>query len=657
MEGTPPQAILLIRQANTLAAANHHRPAAFFFSTASSVRGISPRVQARALYSSARHLYLYLAAATHDQLRLHEEPDSTRAIQHLRKCLLLTRSIPDVAKLPLSAFALLENIYTFIEDHNAAHREIKAAIQHLLSLVALQPRLVAHWWAYFQCCAIANAVARRISSPTIMHMAGDAAHECANHGDKAAAVAFNLTQCHIALSSPSPNVCDLDPMLSDAYTNLQALSRNPNPTISTRADLVYLALCYFVMLGCQHLRTGDLAGAHKMAIKGLRKFYGKLRNLQKENHHKSGVWTWLPSPMLSALTCHIIIATNPVDEEKRRSNYSLTALGKLGIHPDAIQSFDPSSLRVPGVPPRTPALLATALFEAAARIRLTSVDLGEAAPLISAALKTAFSDQQSRTEIKRIESGHAAHFDNILPPELPVSQVVSRCAVLLLAAEFYSLRGKLSSAMISREFLDLVLSSERFKDRDGNSIVSDTWQIAQSLSSLLSGNLRPEGIAPDMPVGMDAIEAAQRKGLDTRFGNRRVLGMAWFAIAVHQMRNHDVLDSEKALRIVLKIVHEPEGDNNQVVANVWAIMSGLTLNRGTIGHETQGMINSAINMSSSINDSLTLSRSLRQQRKWLSRISNDPAENRAAAEALGQQYQELKRKQRDGTLLLLADSS
>lgn len=364
-----------------------------------------------------------------------------------------------------------------------------------------------------------------------------------------------------------------------------------------------------------------------------------------------------PFQMLSALTCHIIIATSTMDEDKRNSNYSLTALGKLGIQPDHISSFRAASLRVAGVPPKTAALMATALFEAAARIRLTSVELSEAAPLISAAMKTAFEDEQSRNEIKRIENGHAASFDKILPPDLPVSLVVSRCAALLLAAEFYFLRGKLSSATISREFLDVVLSSSRFKDRDGNEVISDTWQIAQSLYSLLSGGLRPGSIVQEIPTETDAIEAARRSGVDTRFANKRVLGMAWFAIAVYQMRNHDVLDSEKALRVVLSNVEDIAGDHDQVVANVKAIMSGLTLNRGTIAHETRDMIISAINMSKFNNDSVTLSRALRQQRKWLSRVSNDVAQNRIAAETLTQQYQELKRKQRDGHVLHLFDPS
>lgn len=656
MEGTPPVALFLLRQATTLGNAHHHRPASLHFCAASSVKGVSPLVQARALCSSATQLYLYLLKASPQQRALHLQQDATRAIQHLRKCSMLTRSVPDASKMRLTISATLEKVYTLIQDHNAAKREIKAALDDLVNIVALDRPLVVHWWAYFQCRAIANALVRAEPLPNIVRMAADTAAQCANHGDAASAVAFGLTQCHVALTSPAPDAFDLDAMLREAYSSLQVLSRNPNPTIATRADLVYLALSYFIMLGCQHIRTGDLVGAHNMAIKGLRKFYGKLRNLQKEDHHKSGLWTWLPSQMLSALACHVIIATNPNESERRNHQYALTALAKLGIRAESIPSFRVSSLHISNIAQAKSAMLAAALFEAAARLRLTAVDLKGANTLVSAAINAVFDDDLSRAEIKRIEMGQTANFEKILPRGLSIPHVLSRCSILLLAADYYYLRGRLSMATVSREFLEVVLlSASRFKDREGAALVSDTWQVAQSLYSLLKGTLRPGNIVQEVPRDQDSIDAYRREGRDTRFANKRVLGMAWFTIAVYQMRNHDVLDSEKALQLVLKILNNTAGKNDQVVANVWAIMSGLTLNRGTIAGEIQDMITNAIKIARSVEDSVTLSRALRQKRKWLSRTSNDPVENRAAAESMAEEYRKLRRKQQDVSRTLMDD--
>lgn len=649
MEGTPPAALHLLRYAKTLGEQKNHRLAALSFSAAASLKGTNPRVHARALYCAAHQLYLSLSSTTEPQLS-HDE-DSTRAVQFLRKCNILLRSQPDSAELRMSVTALLENIYTVIADHHAAAKTIKAALEDVASLAGINRRLLIHWWAYFQCRAIANALARREPAQTVVQMAEETAQQCAKHGDIASAVAFCLTQSQIGLSNSSPDCVDIAQTLREADSSLAQLSRDPE----NMSDFVYLTFCYYILQGLEYMRRGDLRGAYAKVIKSLRKSYNRLRLLQQDGK-KNGLWKWLPSQAMTAITCHIIISTNPNEAEKRKETYPLTSLAKLGIQTGSIRNFRPSSFKVQDLPPKVASTLAAVFFETAARIRLTAVDLKSAALLITAAINAIFDDKESRAEIKRIEAGHAANRDRILPRDLPISQVMARCAVMLLAAEYYYLCGNIPAAKVSQEFLQVALHPvNRSKNREGSGFVSDGWQMAQSLYSLLTGQARPGNIIQGIPRDQSLAETDKRNGLDIRFASNRVLGIAWFTIGVFQMRKNEVLESRKALQNSLSTLMEVAGENDQVVANATAVMSGLSLNHERIGDVAPEMIKSAITMSEAMDDSVTLCRALRQYKKWVTRTSQDFEKKRAASDRTLQSYSELHQKQRAASHHLFAD--
>lgn len=649
MEGTPPEALHLLRYAKTLGELKNHRLAALSFSAAASHKGTNPRVQARALYCAAQQLYFSLSSTTKPQ-HSHDE-DSTRAVQFLRKCNILLRSQPHSAEMRMSVTALLENIYTVIADHHAAGKTIKAGLEDIASVVAMDRALVIHWWAYFQCRAIANALARREPAQTVVQMAEETALQCAKHGDIASAVAFCLTQSQIGLSNTTPDCVDISQTLLDARANLTELSHDPE----NHSDFVYLTFCYYILQGLEYMRRGDLRGAYAKVVKGLRKSYNRLRSLQQDGS-MNGLWKWLPSQAMTAITCHIIIVTNPKEAEKRRETYALTSLIKLGIEGDSIRNFRPCSLKIADLPPKVSSTLAAVFFETAARIRLTSVDLESAALLITAAINAIFDDKESRTEVKRIEAGQAANRDKILPRKLPISQVMARCAVMLLAAEYYYLRGNIPAARVSQEFLQVALHPvNRFKNHEGNGFVSDGWQMAQSLYSLLTGQPRPGNLIQGIPGNQSLAETDKRNGLDIRFASNRVLGMAWFTIGVFQMRKNEVLESRKALQNSLSTLMDVAGENDQVVANATAVMSGLSLNHEIIGDIAPEMIKSAITMSEAMDDSVTMCRALRQYKKWVTRTTQDLEKKRAASNRTIQAYSELHEKQRVAGRHLFAD--
>lgn len=190
------------------------------------------------------------------------------------------------------------------------------------------------------------------------------------------------------------------------------------------------------------------------------------------------------------------------------------------------------------------------------------------------------------------------NFHAYLQPRCNSIGLVPRYNELLLMEEFQDPRSKVSAARVTTVLLHSVrnaissMSTAPLKGAvlaqqparavmAGSEFVTNTWQVAVSYLSMLKGNKRYGIFNVGMPsVALLPTEAEGDSMFEAGFVSRPLLSMAYFTIGVYYMCTTYVLQSGRALRNFLRVVHGTFSClSEQVIANATKVLNGLALTR------------------------------------------------------------------------------
>lgn len=610
MEGTSSVAQHLLQLATNLSLSENNRAAALAYSTAARTPGVSPRVQAYALYQSALHLQ----RAT----EVHPEPptvasDRNRAVAQLRKCSILVRKQPASWNILLQLTALLERIYTSSSDHLGAAR----AINDGLAMITRHSdrHVVLRWWVYFRGRAIRNALATGNSHTTAAKLAEGSAIECSRSGDGLSAAAFHLTNIQVLLCNRGD--------LSFDFEKPASCLKNVEQGERQQLDVLMLSAGMHVLHTLSYLRSGKPGTARQHAIDHLLRAYENLRNAHKPNH--SGYWHWFTARVLSAITNHCVTMVGRLDRPQRARTASSVALKRIGLLRNGAVSAE-DICRACGITQPAARALGVSLLDSAARLHLANLDLPTAAKHIAEAARFAFEDSGDLQILRRCER-QETDLRGLLSPNLPLRLLTIRACVMLLFAEYHCLRGMMSGAQAAKRFVSAILSvPHEVWGQIGELWNTDILQSSLSHMSLLTGEERQNGI-PGISVEQRSILSRES------FNSLQCYGIALFTMGIFYMRKNMVIESLGALNGALRISLDKSSLNEQLAANTLAIRCAPALAHQTVSSSPFQDIEDAMAMAKELDDPVLTTRVIRQKRKLVHR-ANQPAHVRSQAKRM-----------------------
>lgn len=652
-DGAPRICYRLFQLGDTLSVQKRHRYAALAFSAASRLTGTTSRLQAYALYKAARQLYESIKHTPDDSVK---SEDTARAISYLQKCSLLLRQDRAAFDMHMQIFALLEHIYTHTLNHHAAAKTINTALYTVPKDAETTPHRL-RWWCYFRARAVANSLVKDSTVDQACTIAVQSAQQCERLSDFQSAAAFHLIQCQISLGSSGTNQRSIAPNLAEAHDNLDRFPPVENGRVYI--DDLILQFAYRFLQSLALIREGDVHNLKNSVLSHLSKCYNRLRAARKENDVPS-VWRWLPYHYLSAMTFYITTTVSRgFGDNSKALLHAVTALARLGIKENDVTQFTLDKVQMDGVSRRGTLSLVVALLETAARLRLTEVCLEEAAPLIAATIDLTFQDEASRVRIRNAEAGLPLDIalSTVLNLDVNAVGLIPRCTALLLLAEYHNLRGKVSGARVATDLLHAVRLSivhRAANARQGPPVdrVTDTWQMAVSYLSLLTGDKRSEiAIATCDDADLAMCTDGDDNHFSSGFVSTQVNAMAHFTNGVYYMRATDVLESKRALRNCIDLVHGNTGGNEQLLSNAMTVLSGQILTREHISDEAAKMTSSAVILARTLNDPVSLVRATRQHKKLADRLHFSPEDRQEADKTANDSLQALMAAQKQAGLV------
>lgn len=617
VEALPPVAAHLLTLGQTFADVKRHRSAALAYSAVARASGTTRYHQAYALYKAAQQLQFSQQTTDDEYMR---DEDRTRSLGYLQKCSMLIRDIPSSFGLSMQVFALIESISTEAKDFKSASKTISAALD-TVAAGEDDPDLQLRWWCYFRGRAICNALADTNSVQQAAALATESASLCEQGGDILSAAAFYLVNAQIALGASALRESGLSVNVEPALRCMDQLQNGPP---GREFDYLLCKFGAYILENLECLRRGDLR-VLRDGLNNLSTSYSHFRQTRKQE--LTGHWRWLPDHYLSALTYFIFTAASRSNGDMNSALIrATTALTRYGISKDRLSSLTLTHISAPTVPVNATVSFAVALLENAARIRLTQVALDQAAKLIGAASDLAFREDDSRSIIRLAEKGTlptGTSLNSLLQVRNTSDRdlFIPRSTTFLLIAEYHNLRGRISTARIATSFLDALRATE---SPSNSTNVSDTWQIAVSYLSLLTGDER-RLIAT---IGGEALPVPETEdsNFSQGFVSSQVLALAWFTVGVYHMRKMDVLESRKAVTNCLDIVNLSPFGNEQLISNASSVLSGLVMPREHVTDEGHDTASTAVELARQFSDPVTFLRAVRQQRKVLHRVSQSQKE-------------------------------
>lgn len=653
-DSLPPVAAHLFSLAATFSSRQHHRSAALAYASASRASGTTVYQQAVALYLAARHLFYSLRTTSDDDI---QAEDRARAVGYLQKCRLLSRDLPSSVAFicTMQSLALVERISTHVKDDLGAAKTINRAL-NLISSGSENPQTQLLWWSYFRSKAISNALASGNSVQQAALVATESASVCERSRDLMSAAAFHLCQSQIALGASTAGFYNIKPAIKTA---LKCLSCVDSSTYH-EMDSLLLNFAAQVLQSLTFIRAGDLRSLREQLVH-LSKAYNGFHQARKQQQQRSKfhrpLWQWWPSHYLTAITYYIMTSVSRSTCEMRNAHvHSITALARIGIREDQLESFTLGDITISGVSPRATLSFAVALLENAARVRMTQVHLKEASVLIGAIVDLTFRDETARSYIRLTECDQLPNdvqLETIINTDCEEVGLVPRCTAFLLLGEYHNLRSRISAAQIATSFLGAVRLSA---SKSHECPPSDTLQVVASYISLIEGGDRAE-LANVFPVidyqPSDKLEGISEElhASSRNFISAQVHALAWFTSGVFFMRNSDVIESRRALSNCLTIVNRSPFGNDQLIANASAVLSTIIIARERAIQEGVDMAKTAVDLSENLGDIVAMVRAKRQYKKAMNRVSQSQRERQEADQAASDAHEMfLERTSRGGII-------
>lgn len=639
VEGASQVSLCMLHLGSSLADQENHRYSALVYASMSRSPGATEQLQAFSLFKAAQQLFLSVKK-TKDNAILQE--DRTRSLSYLQKASVLLQGNHQSFDLIMHVFSLMESICSFFDDHINAAKAIDSALE-IISVSVHDSTAQLRWFSYFRSHAISNALACGKSIEYAANLAHKTAEQCESHGDFLPAVAFYLTQTQIALAGFVTGYPTLDTDLASAANCLSRVDRQHD--LET-ADLVFVRFVFDVMQCFSYLRSANMRDLNELALPDLTQSYSKLRQVQKQKVPIS--WQWLPQPFLSALAFYIAtFASRGGSNSEMSIVHSMTALARVGITEDRITSLTLNNIYQPNVSQRGNISLIVALLENAVRIRLTEMNLEPAAALIAVTVDLAFPNEASRATIRRAECGvrmQPNELLNVLSSGAHVTGLVPCTTAFVLISEYHNLRGLVSSAEISTEFLMAVKSIANHIPHGQLIEIPDNWHMAVSRLSILTGTRRLD-IAQE-GKNDSVVSEEEDEYFCEPFISKPVLAYAWFTIGVHHIRATEVLEARHAIQRCITLANSVPHGHDQLIANASVVLSGLILTHREINADAGTMLDGAMDLARKLKDDVTIFRTLRQRRKLIHRISESREQVLQIDEEYAQQNQRLVSQRR-----------
>lgn len=503
------------------------------------------------------------------------------------------------------------------------------------------------WCSYFRCRLVASTALATDGNFLALRSAAQIASECANYMGKHRryldAAAFALAHCQLLLAAPLPDYGGVEAGLRVARMSLEHVEWR-----KSKADVFLLDALRCLFRALLLVREGS--SIDEIVVKKMREASARMIEFGN-SMNEVGMWHWATSQVAAALTSHVVAVLYRCKGRKQAARaLADNALRKAGVRVKDDTKVIVASWRDRRLSRGAWDVLTVMLLESSARHRMIALEMESAIEFLSAAVRVTFDGYDSQSLLFRAESGEYVDLSLLLKRNLRPNQIRVMSCVLLLCAEYHNLLGRLWHAHVAEMFLKAVLSISEFKP-NGSDYVSDAWQKALSLVSLLTGEERTSTITSTVFVGNRAEGMDESTGVDTRFGNMQVLSMAWFTIGVYNMRKGDVIESRAAMQRALGAVAPKLDRGEQVVVNSLAVNSGLSLNKGYIDDDVEKKLREAITWAKALDDPVTLCRALRQLKKLENRrsIGSYSVQRAPADDSLGKHcedcFADMQRKQ------------
>lgn len=538
--------------------------------------------------------------------------------------------------------ALLERIYTDCGDAQSAGKVISSALEQ-----AGGRRGDLTWCVYFRSKLVTNVALEPDGKLAALRNAAHVATECTNYMGRHAryldAAAFALARCQFLLAAPLPDYGGIEAGLKVARMSLERVEWR-----KSKADVLLLDALRCLFRALLLVRKGLFVD--ELVIKKTKE--ASSRAVEFGNSvNEVGSWHWATSQVIAALTCHVMAVVYRCKRGKQLARMLAdNALRKVGVRVKDDGEVMVASWRDRRLSRAAWDAMMVMLLESSARHRMMSLEMGPAAAFLSAAARVTFNGYESQSLLSRAEGGEHVDLSVLFKGGVRPNQIRVKLCVLLLCAEYHNLLGRLRHAHVAEVLLRAVLSVSDLKPNDSK-YVSDAWQKALSLVSLLTGEQRASAIIATVFVGNRAEGPDQSSGIDSRFGNMQILSMAWFTIGVFNMRRGDIIESRAAMQRALEATGPKLDFGEQVIVNSLAVNSGLSLNRGHIGDDVERTLKEAIAHARALDDPVTLCRALRQLKKLESRrsIGSYSARQAPTDDSLGKScadcFADMRRKQ------------
>ena len=620
MEGTPESAQRLLQVADYSARRNNHHQSALFFEAAASISGISLSVQVRALYNCA--LQFFEASNKQSQTAVSK---LRHALAKLRHASLLVQSQPSFFNLSMHIASLSSRIYVRLNDSRSATLVIDQALSrltHASSLSSISEEHIHSWWVYFRGRAITFAIASTDDLQKAVEIADATATELCKVQDYLSAAGFFLASVQIRLTISNVDHVEIMSVLKQVDTLLNHVP-DLDHNAEVNMDKRLLSFCSCLLEGLAHVRNGHVSPAQLNTLPKLRESYNTLRRLQKQDDTIS-MWTWFPYKVGSALAFLVMTSVcRGTHRSEEISGYAISALKRVHLKPTNVDNITRDNLNVEGMSKDASILFVSSLLENLVRSYYVSLDLRDAVASLEAIMALAFPDQEAKDIISKADIINQIEFRALLDPSLPFHERVLRSSALLLAAEYYCLRGATDEAERAAIHFQTILENPLISpiiNNEGQR--SDIWQMAATHLSLLIGEQRISGF----PYGIEE-DASQVNviPLPEQFLNQQVLSAAWFAMGIFYMRQSDVVESRRFVERAEQASRNDSTANNQVAACSLAILSCIMMTHENIAPEALKLTGEAMSLSHFIDDPVGMVRTTRQHNRLTARIS--PEEN------------------------------
>lgn len=655
MEGVPEVVSYLVQLANALANQRLFKHAACAYASAANESRMSPALQAFCLYKTALHFFLHASSAHHPSAA----EDLSRAVQLLHKCNILIRNQPDMFDIRMQIAALLERIHTTNSNALSAAKVINSGLQAIARSQENRADLM-KWWLYFRGRAITNAIASGNSVQHAANIAAETAQQCLQYGDSLAAAAFFLAQIHVALANTSPRLS----IIPEFERAQQCLGMVAPASPVQRSDVILLSASFQILSALAHFRVGNVAEVGSKIMIRLQESYANLRTLAAADTLR-GTWRWLNLEVIAALAFHILSvvrrSNNDVDSRSSThpSRLGIIGLGKLGVTVKMLPRLTRRDINVPGLSRKAAKMLCIALLEGIARTYLAEGDLEYASTFVSAATKLTFSQRSLRKLIQQAEEEVKVDLSPILEVSVPHMELLQRSAVLLLLSEYHILRADLAGARIATHLLQAIKNlPARMQSDSGEAWITDTWQQAASHLSLLIGTQRNATPFEVNKLDSSSTTAYQDDITSADYTNQQILAMALFTNGIYHLRKPAIIEAQRALDASINILKNVEATNQQAVANVLAVYSGVGMLQLSITRRDCNMTLEATKLARAINDPITLVRTRRQRSKLVRRAGMSNEERMKAEKLVIEAFAiwNLKRSQAPSQILGRADT-